>query len=512
MSDKEFNQLTDQEFDRFLEEMTETPPSPGLADAVNPWRITMNRVLWGVGLTTVTFDALYLDTILPTFGMILMLLGFRALRQENRWFQTAYCLSWLHMGWWFFTLFMDSTVAINDALPTWFLPGGTCLIAACIFLSLLCLRNGIRSVQKKAGLSPHGGTGILIWYLIVICLALVNFSGVSVWGLLIAYFCLLRGLYKLSKELTEAGYSIVSAPVKCNDRIAICAYVTVILGILAIGFGLFAKYPMKWQPVTTAQTSSTEEAQQVREHLQSLGFPAYVLDDMTQEEILACQDATHVLVDVRDYDISQGDAIFTEEELADGIYHGLTDETGERQIRTTYIGIKFADEREHWRILHHFQWLIETEFCGTEAIQLWATDRLDGWFMEGEVSGRLLYDDGTMTYTSPYYDIGPITYEYSGPFASMFGGTSTDIFATFSLPSEGQNHRGYVAYDILERIDGCIVASYFNYVHQKHQSQFPAKTAAEYTMTAWISHNSPFQEIQTGLLFYTHLDEPALID
>ena len=41
-------------------------------------------VLWGMGLTTITFHFLYLDLLLPALGGILMVLGFRTLRQENK--------------------------------------------------------------------------------------------------------------------------------------------------------------------------------------------------------------------------------------------------------------------------------------------------------------------------------------------------------------------------------------------------------------------------------------------
>ena len=50
----------------------------------------MSCVVWGIALKTLTLQLLYLDYILPTLGCILLVLGFRTLRQENRALRWAY--------------------------------------------------------------------------------------------------------------------------------------------------------------------------------------------------------------------------------------------------------------------------------------------------------------------------------------------------------------------------------------------------------------------------------------
>ena len=72
----------DLRFDQLLREDASGLP-PAMAD-VNPWCEAMWLVLWGMGLTTITFHFLYLDLLLPALGGILMVLGFRTLRQENK--------------------------------------------------------------------------------------------------------------------------------------------------------------------------------------------------------------------------------------------------------------------------------------------------------------------------------------------------------------------------------------------------------------------------------------------
>ena len=81
----------DLRFDRLLQENVSALP-PAMAE-VNPWREAMWLVLWGMGLTTITFHFLYLDLLLPALGGILMVLGFRTLRRENKALQWCWRLS-----------------------------------------------------------------------------------------------------------------------------------------------------------------------------------------------------------------------------------------------------------------------------------------------------------------------------------------------------------------------------------------------------------------------------------
>ena len=73
----------DLRFDELLQEDAAAlpPPSDG---AVNPWQMAMGQILWGMGLTTITLNILYLDYILPALGAVLLVLGFRTLRRENK--------------------------------------------------------------------------------------------------------------------------------------------------------------------------------------------------------------------------------------------------------------------------------------------------------------------------------------------------------------------------------------------------------------------------------------------
>ena len=59
--------------------------------------------------------------------------------------------------------------------------------------------------------------------------------------------------------------------------------------------------------------------------------------------------------------------------------------------------------------------------------------------------------------------------------------------------------------------DGCITDSWFNYIHQRSQFQFPVKSAMKYEMTSYFSDGTAFLIIQTALQITTHGETPGLI-
>ena len=115
-----------------------------------------------------------------------------------------------------------------------------------------------------------------------------------------------------------------------------------------------------------------------------------------------------------------------------------------------------------------------------------------------------------MTYTAPYISLGEETFTSN----SMFWGqsVSTDIFAEFSLPNNGENQRGYIAYTIKEMQDGAIVDAWINYTHQQIWFQYPALTAKQNRMANSWNISGVFKMVQDALQFYPTEDDLGLID
>ena len=373
-----------------------------------------------------------------------------------------------------------------------------------LFILYICFWKALRTVKEKAGLKPRadGAIGLILWNAVVCIRGLLQIPGDLILGivLMIAYICIIRSLIRLSKELDEAGYNICVAPVRFTNRIFVLTLTLALLIGCACGYIFFHQYPMQWQ---LASQVETDETKNIKAQLISLGFPAHILNDLTEEDLLSCKDAVRVVVDTGDFAFNSGRRVMERDE--DGVIHYYT-VFDQKELRITGIGVELAGEREQWKLFHHFQWVIDPGFYGTEAIQLWPAYRIaDGWSSGNQVTGQLLYNDGGKIYTSPYYSLGTETYTSK----SIFWGeqTSNDIFATFSMPKKGENHRGYVSYTIKEMRDGCIVDSWINYTHQTTWLQYPAITAKQKHITSGVRNTYVFKTIQDALQFFPHVGE-----
>lgn len=292
-------------------------------------------------------------------------------------------------------------------------------------------------------------------------------------------------------------YMQSTAQIASELGMSVRAVVLLILAVLAAGMAwgcLFsASYPMDWQPEEPAESA---ELSRVREQLLALGFPENVLADLTEEDILSCDGALQVVSEVQDHPVNKGHYLTTSEGYASyttTVYDVL-------ELRITGVAVELPGEQERWKLFHHFQWVIDPGFSGTECIQLWpAWQDSEGWAPGSDVTGRLLYDRDGQTYTAPYYFLGSQSYTSD----SIFWGqqSATDIFAAFSLPNSGENQRGYLSYTAAELADGWIISSWCNYTHQCSALQYPAATAMETRMQGSGNRSGVFLTVQDALQF-----------
>ncbi len=496
-------------FDRLLAQSIPAPPEDIIA-GITPWKKAMNRALTGIALNCVTLHFLYLQYLLPAIGALLCLLGFRALRRENRWFRSCYALSLLQTVSLLFRLILNTTIYQQAFYAS---TAGTALSLGAFILNFIlffCLWKGLIAVKEKAGLPPRarGAGSLILWYLFVFLLALVSYNGLIIGLLLIAaYIFILRSLFRLSKELDEAGYGIQSAPSRLSDWSLSLLLSLFLLAGGACGYLFFDSYPMEWSPAAEAESP---DLQKIEEHLISLGFPEEILADLTAEDLAACEGALRVVTDVHEYPFNEGRIVQEyregdpELQLEAGYYQTTVYDV--RELTITGIAVELPGEREQWKIFHHFLWTVNPGFCGTESIQLWPAYHLDeGWANGGQLSGQLLYDKDGVTFTSSYHYLGSQTYTSQ----SIFWGpqTSTDIFASFSLPNDGERQRGYISYLTEEAADGYIIDSWCNYTHQQTWFQYPVQTAIDRRMAGAFNQNGAFLTVQDALQFYPTEEE-----
>lgn len=505
MREHERESARDDAFEALLaQSVDELPPEEIVAD-VTPWRRAMERVLFGLALCMVTLNFWCLNYLLPAIGTVLLLLGFRALRRENPWLGGCFVCAVLRAACVFPSLILNTTILPGDA----FRSAAAAVSAALMLALLLCFWQGLRAVRRKAGLPAQGGGAgsLLAWYVLMCILAAVHYTGLLVpIAMLVGYVCILRSLFRLSGALDEAGYAIAPQPVRVTDR-CIALVLAAALGIgCTLGYLFGSSYRMDWQPANASEQTQTAA---IRQQLLDLGFPEAVLNDLTPEDIAACDGAVRVVAVTEDHPFNDGRTVSHKESDGEGGVVSVLDTVYDvRELRLTSVGVQLPGAQETWRVYHHFLWTTEPGFCGTEALQIWPADEnmQDGWRFAGDVTGRVLYDRDGQTFTAPYHTLGRQTYTADSVFFGQR--TNSDLFAAFSLPRHGEHTRGYVAYSTTEARDGYILSSGVYYTHQQSWLQYPVVTAMEKRLTTTWGDSGAFRTVQDVLQF-DPVDEAA---
>ena len=489
----------DDAFEALLaQSVDELPPEEIVAD-VTPWRQAMARVLFGLALCMVTLNLWCLNYLLPAIGTVLLLLGFRALRRENPWLRGCFVCAVLRTACVFPSLILNTTILPGDACRS----AAAAVSAALMLTLLLCFWQGLRAVRRKTGLPAQGGGAgaLLAWYVLMCVLAAVHYTGLLVpIAMLVGYVCILRSLFLLSRALDEAGYAIAPQPVRVTDR-CIALVLAAALGIgCTLGYLFGSSYRMDWQPADTSKQTQTAA---IRQQLLDLGFPEAVLNDLTPEDIAACDGALRVVTKTEDYPVNDGRTVSYKESDGEGGVVSVLDTVFDvKELRLTGVAVQLPGERETWMVFHHFLWTTDPGFCGTEAIQIRPACRSipEGWAAAGDATGRVLYDRGGQTFAAPYASLGARTFTAN---TVLWGEqTNTDLFAAFSMPRHAEHARGYVTYTAAGAQSGYLLSSWCNYTHQQSWLQYPAVTAMEKRMTSAFGNTGAFYTVQHALQFF----------
>ena len=478
--------------------LPEQPPDQ-VAAQINPWRKIFHRVLIGLALTSVTFRVFNLDYILPAIGVLLIFLGSRSLRRENRHFMLCWILSILR-GMLFGASLIWNAFLHPEPLPRQYEQGFLWLTIAVQLLFCVALWRGLLAVQKKAAIPhPHArsAAALFIWSAVLASLSLLQ-AGIGMLasiGMLLAFFCILVCIHRISGSLDEIGYLIHPASIHFSDWGITAAAVVVVGCSMLCGLLLQNQYPMDWTPQPTG-ISAEEKA--IYTHLLDLGFPEAVLRDLDPTELTACANATQVIVKTNAYSFNKGGEISVHSE-GGAVY---TDVYSVKELAITDIAVHLSGEKPTWKIFHHFVWTTQPPFFGTESIQLWPTyrDLEEGWSPLSDITGKILYDSANgMSYTAPYYFLGNQSFINNSPFGTE---SRTDVFAAFSLPKNGQRQRGYLTYSVRENAPGYLINSWINYTHQCTPFQYPAETAMEHQMRGNWTDDGPFITKQDQFMFH----------
>lgn len=504
MSEQKKSFMDEQDFDALLSRsLPELPPEDIVARTV-PGKKALNRILVGYFLSTFTINGLGLNLILPVIGQILMLLGFRALQHENRWFSACYVFAVLQAFLRFGKLILDTTIFDlpfedpQNAASAFYI--ALALQVLLTVVSLICFWRGLRIVQKACGIRSKaiGVLALLAWNLLFCAMALLQmrghfFGGYTLLFLLFSLIIILWMIARQAKALDATGYVLQPAPLRLSDR----TLTLIILGILAIGCTcghlFFSSYDMDWQTVDSTESAATSKT---KTQLAALGFPEDILDDLTPEDLARCRDAEQVVVTTRSLNSENP-----------------TFDNGDYDIRLTNVIVLVPGDTPRVILFNHFSWLSTPKFHGTAALNILPTYEVSAelWRLEDGPTGRILYDDGDDSFVADYHSIEMRTVT-SNLFRNV--APSPSLYASFIFPNQGTRQRGYITYTIAPRAilpEGYRQAGYsqMTYMHQKKRFLYPAETADSSSI---FSINGPFEAMQPAPLIFELTESGIKLD
>ena len=440
------------------------------------WQQTYENILVGMGFCGITLNFLLLNYILPFIGILMIFAGLRKLRRENEWFKTGYAATAVKLVLTMVSLVVGTFISREQIYDTYIWKIVLLWAYALPLITAFSFFRGMRAELKKRDKEADSNIliHIFIWYMAVLFLAVTEYSGWII-GIMIvaAYIGILVELKHTAEDLEKAGYVLEEYSVRVSNGKCEAGAVILTAAGLAIGTIFFGSYHMKWTEVKTVQDPACEE---IKTHLISLGFPEDILNDLKEEDILACKNARQVLLERNDYPINDGVDVST----TFGSYTQHSREYPKKELKLSGVAVELEREGQ-WKIIHHFLWNEDPGFRGTEALQLYPVYREwnGGWIGEGELTGQVLYDKEGTSYAADYASLENTTYQLGQSLPFYESRETSSIFAEFSMPRRAEHCRGYVAYGIKAKEDGWWIDSWLNYTHQKSILQYPVMTAAQ---------------------------------
>ena len=472
------------------------PPTDEITKKVSPWRNATRKLLSGFALTAVVPQIFPLNLIFPVAGSILLFLGFRSLRKENKSFFLGFILSCIIFGFQCVSVLLNSSIIKQTMGSTAPVTVSVVISLVLILLTAVSISFGFWEVKKKLEYKGSAfSTFALVGIMGLICfLALINFTGVLATFVLVAYILVFVALNKLSKELDEIGYSIQIAQSKTSDKSVIAICLSVFVAISLTGYVFFSRYPMEWTPQVKTESMEIEE---IKDNLLFLGFPEDVLSDLKDEDIIKCENAFYVGTDIQMVAFNNGRKV-TETR---GNVHYTHTEYDEEEMQFTIVYVLINEAENEWKIFHHFNWVMNNGYYATEG--LFVDPPYKKNHITEEISGRVLYDSDGITYTSPFFKEGNQVYT-SGSILG-YGNTFDKYFAEFSYPLKGENKRGYTTYSIKVDDKTICLNSFLNYAHNVSPLQYPVKSSAD-ILKEWPHDNLSFKVRQhvTLIDFYEY--------
>lgn len=299
------------ELDKILvQELKDLPPSDEMVNSINPSQKAFQYIAWGYALSVVTLPWGYLDLIFPLVSSMLLYLGVRILRSENRWFWISWAMTGLHL------ICTPITLGASAFPGDQNLVGLSHLLTALSMLQLICFWLGTAQFEREQFRPVRFGPAGALMILQILTASIALFmpqaahSLILIFVLLTCYGAVLFALYRLGEEWRTKGYAFTAA--KIHFRAPWLAIGYGILSVIIITGCCIYNYraDMDFQPVEEASAAAAA----AKIHLSELRVPEEVLTLLSDEDVIALKDTESIAIEretqPRDSDISATEAIF----------------------------------------------------------------------------------------------------------------------------------------------------------------------------------------------------------
>ncbi len=450
---------------------------------INPWRIPINSITWGLILTTIKWNFLYLQYILPTIGVALIFLGFRSLRNQNKYFTILYFMAIVKL-----VSHLLDILIVTTPLNTLSYPALAIGLVATVFrvFIFLTFHKGLKEVHVKAGKTMESGP--LLWAsLWMVLVFLVGISPLSeTWlvfiPMIIFYILIIRSIFSIGKELDDTGYLLINAPVKINNRTFGRIYFLLIM-IIGISSNMYFNN-LKLESNRFVSPENTS----LREDFIDMGFPLDALSYLSDSDIDLLKEMIHVEVEdeVLMFDPKQ---ISHVEETWNSEFISYTYEPGKKNIDASTIFIQMPERTLY--VMHYFKWTGGNPIW-QDAIMITGNPGLANREI---INSGLFYSKNDKEYIADFPHISMENVERH----TFFGTDWTEVIrASFSFPIGSKDQGGYVLYRYgTMEADRYLVPSLFEYIHQSIPVRIPYVKAEDVILNGSYGFSNNYKQQYT---------------
>lgn len=482
---------TESEFDQqIIDKLIEIDPPEDQVSNINPWSKPIEFITWGLILTTLHLNFLYLQYLLPIIGVIMIFLGFRSLRNENKYFKILWIFSivdlFLHIA---DIIKVITPISINDYEEIII---GTVTLTVRIIMFLV-FHKALITVFKKAGKTMEGSP--LIWASVwsiaafLIAISPLSQSWLVFIPMVICYILIVRSLFSIGELLDDTGYVLMNAPVKVSNQTFGRLYFFIVLA-LVISCSIFFNH-LKLEQKEYQQPDITT----AREHLLEMKFPSDALQYLREEDVAIMEDAVNIEVSNK---LLMLDPLKIEhrEGTEGNMFITHTYEPGKKNIETATVYIEMPENVVY--VMQYFNWV------GGNPI--WQ----DGLTITGDydvsdkeiVSSALFYDKNNVRYIAEFPRLTCEEVKVNTMFGTHY---SEPIAGALSFPFGSERQGGYVLYryKVMTDRDDYITYATLNYIHRLSPIRIP------YAKTEDLILNGAYQFIDELNQNYTTYESKA---